>query len=395
MSNKMKLRPAHVQIHYLKSYTGALPNRDDTGKNKIMTYGDSVRTRISSQAQKRRIRFANDIFALSNIAGAPPSYRSRETIDLLVMAPLYAEQVATNEVLDAIGSVFNTSIYSLGADDREHRQAMLLGQPEVLYLAAHARTIAETNQEDPEAAATVAKQLFNEQEADNFKAFRYNTRMAAGLEAALYGRMVTSDTKANVDGAIAFAHAFTVHEAEHDDEFFTAVEDFHAMTGGPGAAMLEHSEITSGLYYGYVVADVKQLVSNTEGIAAAEWLDGERAMAAQVLHNLIQLIATVSAAAKMGSTAAYSHASFMMVEMGESQPRTLADSFRVPTKPTLEDTLARLATTAGGFDTFIGQPVARRHGAIIHADIPNSTQLESVSDLGMWVHEAVLQGMVE
>lgn len=396
MSNRMKLRrPAHVQIHFLKSYNGALPNRDDTGKSKILTFGGSVRTRLSSQSMSRRWRMTDDAFALSNIADAPASYRSRDTIDLLVMAPLYVEQIANSEVLDAIGSVLNINIYSLGGDEREHRQAMLLGHPEVLYLAHHARMIAEANQEDTEAATTAAKALFDEKEPDNFKAFRYNTKLAAGLEAALRGRMVTSDTRANVDGAISIAHAFTVHAAEHDDEFFTAVDDLHAMTDGPGAAMLEHTEITSGLYYGYVVADVKQLVSNTEGIAAADWLDGERAMAAQVLHNLIQIIATVSTAAKLGSTAAYSHASFMMVEIGESQPRTLSDAFRVPVNPTLEETLARLATHTDGFDTFIGQQMERRHGAIIEAPIPNSTQLASLSDIAMWVHDAVLHGMVE
>lgn len=33
----------------------------------------------------------------------------------------------------------------------------------------------------------------------------------AGLEATLFGRMVTSDPEANTDAAIHIAHAFTVH----------------------------------------------------------------------------------------------------------------------------------------------------------------------------------------
>ena len=397
MSNRFKPRPSFAQVHFLKSHDAALPNRDRSGRNKIQTLGGAVRTRISSQAIKRRLRMADDIYALRNIAGAPASYRSRETINLLVMAPLYDEEIAGNEVLDAIGSVLNTNIYSLGADEREHRQSMLLGHGEVMYLAAHARTIAESFPEDTdaEAAADATKALFDEKESDNFKAFRYNTVLAAGLEAALYGRMVTSDTRANIDGAISMAHAFTIHEAEHDDEFFTTQDDLHYMNGGPGAAMLEHSEITSGLYYGYAVADIKKLVANTEGLDPAKWLEGERAMAAQIMHNFIQLIATVSTVAKLGSTAAYSHASFIMVELGETQPRTLAGAYRVPAQPTLEDGLARLATHAEGFDTFIGRPVQRRHGAIIQAPMPNSTQMTSASDLAMWVHDAILKGEVE
>ena len=394
MTQKEAIRPASVQIHYLTSYTAALPNRDDTGLNKVMTYGDAVRTRISSQAQKRRWRQSNDQFAMINIADAPPSYRSRDTIDLLVMKPIYEEKIATQEVLDAIGSVMNTSIYSLGASDHDHRQAMMLGEPEVRYLAKRAREIANGNPNDTKAAAAATKTLFNDPgpESKNFKAFRYNTRLAAGIEAALFGRMVTSDTRANIDGAIAVAHAFTVHEAEHESEYFTAVDDLHAITGEAGTAMLGHTEITSGLYYGYVVADIRQLVSNTEGLPAKEWLDGERIMAGQVMHNLIQLVATVSTAAKLGSTAAYSDTSFMMVEMSEAQPRTLADAFRVPVKPTLEDTLEQLGRHLERKNRIVQRNIARQHTALIDTTMPGSRQRDAVDDLALWTQEAIING---
>ena len=387
------IRPANVQIHYLTAYTAALPNRDDTGMNKVMTYGGAVRTRISSQAQKRRWRQADDRYAIANIANVTPSYRSREIIDLMVMKPLYEAKIATLEVLDNIGSVFNTNIYSLGADDRKHRQAMLLGQGEVRYLAEHARKIAEAHPQDAKAAAAAAQGLFSEKgEGDNFKVFRYNTRMAAGIEAALFGRMVTSDPKANIDGAIHVAHAFTVHEAEHDTEYFTTVDDLHTMTNDPGTSMLGHTEITSGIYYGYVVADIKNLVANTEGRPASEWMSGERTMAAQITHNLIQLIATIPTAAKMGSTAAHSDTDFMMVEIGEAQPRTLAGAYRWPAQPTLADALEKLTTHLDRKDRMIRRNRARRHSAIIDWNLPGSIQLGSVDELASWVQEAICNG---
>lgn len=392
MPQEAAQRPGYVQVHYMTSYPGALPNRDKSGLNKVMTFGDVVRSRISSQAQKRRWRSSTDRFALANIADATPSYRSRDTIDLMVMAPLYEEEAASQEVLDTIGSVLNTNIYSLGADKREHRQAMLLGEGEVQYLASKARGIAAQHPDDAEAAKAATAQLFEDEE-DNFKAFRYNARLAAGLEAAMFGRMVTSDTRANIDGAIAVAHAFTVHESEHEDDFFTAVDDLHGLTNSPAANMLGHAELTSGLYYGYVVADTKQLVSNTEGIPARDWLNGERAMAGEIVHNMIQLIATVSTAAKLGSTAAYTHASFLMVEMGDCQPRTLADAFRVPSKPTLEDAIGRLGEHMARRDAMTGA-VARGHAAIVDTMVPGSTHQQSVSDLAQWAHQAIMAGEV-
>jgi hypothetical protein len=47
----------------------------------------------------------------------------------------------------------------------------------------------------------------------------------AGLEAALFGRMVTSDPDANTDAAIHVAHAFTVHREEAETDYFTVVDD--------------------------------------------------------------------------------------------------------------------------------------------------------------------------
>jgi CRISPR system Cascade subunit CasC len=60
-----------VQIHTLTGYAGVLPNRDDTGMAKRLTYGDAVRTRTSSQFAKRKIRTANTM-------GDPPALPGRQ-----------------------------------------------------------------------------------------------------------------------------------------------------------------------------------------------------------------------------------------------------------------------------------------------------------------------------
>lgn len=116
-------------------------------------------------------------------------------------------------------------------------------------------------------------------------------------------------------------------------------------------------------------------------------------MAAQVMHNLIQLIATVSTAAKLGSTAAYSHADFVMVELGAAQPRNLAEAFREPAQPTLRDTLNKLSEYVAGRDRMTGR-IARQHIAVIDAELPGSTARQTVDDLARWVHRSILQGEV-
>ena len=60
--------PRFLQIHTLHSYPAALLNRDDSGLAKRLSFGGSVRTRVSSQCLKRHWRTADDDFALSAIS---------------------------------------------------------------------------------------------------------------------------------------------------------------------------------------------------------------------------------------------------------------------------------------------------------------------------------------
>ena len=128
--------------------------------------------------------------------------------------------------------------------------------------------------------------------------------------------MVTSDTAANIDAAIHVAHAFTVHGEESESDYFSVVDDLQRADEDAGAAHIGDTELTAGLFYGYVVVDVPGLVSNLEGCKADEWNSAgiDRTLAGQVVHHLLHLIATVSPGAKLGSTAPYSCADLMLVE---------------------------------------------------------------------------------
>ena len=92
----------------------------------------------------------------------------------------------------------------------------------------------------------------------------------------------------------------------------------------PGADTIQETELTSGLFYGYVVVDLPGLLKN---------LNGDAELAGRVLHNLVYLIAEVSPGAKLGSTAPYGRASFVLLEAGDRQPRSLAEAYcrAVPT----------------------------------------------------------------
>src|SRR5690606_16863878 len=147
-------------------------------------------------------------------------------------------------------------------------------------------------------------------------------REGAGLDAALFGRMITGDILARSDAAVHVAHAFTVNALETEPDYFTAVDDITQDSGEQGSGHINISELTSGLYYSYVVIDLPLLVSNLQGCHQRDWANADRSLAGKVVEQLIGLIATVSPGAKLGSTAPYGSADTVVVEAGNRQPRS-------------------------------------------------------------------------
>jgi CRISPR system Cascade subunit CasC len=344
-----------LQIHTLTSYPAALLNRDDVGFAKRIPFGGATRLRISSQCLKRHWRTFEGEGAISAIehggALVPMSVRSRRSFDEHVFRPLIAEGIdeavaaaATERIMAAVlGESAKAKKEKAEGKEKKGKkkdaaeaalverepiqtgQVTVLGKPELDYLLAEARTLAAgaKNEADVEKAA---KEHLTKERLKNLQVLS----RGAGLDAALFGRMVTSDYLARTDAAIHVAHAFSVHAEQSESDYFSAIDDLDVRDDALGSGHIGSSELTSGLYYGYVVVDVPLLVSNLEGGDRKDWHAKDRALAAEVVRRLAQLVATVSPGAKLGSTAPYAYAHFVLAEWGTAQPRTLANAFETP-----------------------------------------------------------------
>jgi len=355
----MTTHPLFVQIHTLTSYPGALLNRDDVGFAKRLPFGGSTRTRISSQCLKRHWRTFDGDGSLASLRDemGPVSLavRSRHSFERYVLEPLLSEGVdadaaraATEAIMVAVlgesakakkakedaKSDDSTAKGKKKKPDQDAAPSMMtgqitvLGKPELDYFLKQARDLAKSAG-SADAIAKEAKDRFKDKEwAKNLEGLR----RAAGLDGALFGRMVTSDKLARSDAAVHVAHAFTVHSEYSEPDYFSAVDDL--LQGGDdpqlGSGHIGTVELTSGLYYGYVVLDVAQLVSNIEGCPVRDWAKADRKLTADVAATLVRLVSRVSPGAKKGSTAPYSCAHLTLVEAGSAQPRTLANAFLKP-----------------------------------------------------------------
>lgn len=362
--------PRFLQVHTLTSYTAALLNRDDSGLAKRLPYGGALRTRISSQCLKRHWRMADDPHALDRIDGATAAFRSRELVTRKVIGPLRDD--FSEDVVAALEVEFQLAVYGDKGGDRKSRQTLLLGEPELKWLKEQAGSLARLASGDPKVAAAGAQKWRKDFQA-NIKTMRDSASLPAGLVSALFGRMVTSDPEANITAPVHVAHAFTVHEEEPESDYFTAVDDLGE--DEPGADTIQETELTSGLFYGYVAVDLSGLTTN---------LGGDTDLAGQVLHNLVYLIAEVSPGAKLGSTAPYGRAALMLLEAGDRQPRSLAEAYRIPCAPHVGIAIGALTNHLAALDEAYATGEERR--AMLLANEVNIPGAErgSLADLAEW-----------
>lgn len=372
-------RPRFLQIHSLTSYPASLLNRDDAGFAKRIPFGGASRTRISSQCLKRHWRRYKGEGSLRDLQldGEPVPFavRSRRTFEKHVFDRLRAEEVS-EEIAEAITRALMDAVLQKSeraaareaegeGDGLRTGQVIVLGRPEVDFLFEQARQIARET-DDPKKAKAAVEALFKGEAKKNLEALR----LGAGLDAALFGRMVTSDILARTDAPVHVAHAFTVHEEAAETDYFSAVDDLAQEAAETGSGHIGTSELTSGLFYGYVAVDVPQLVSNLEGCPVEDWGKADRELAAEVLERLVHMVATVSPGAKLGSTAPHSYAHLVLTEAGDAQPRTLANAFLDPIGENgrgdglVKSSYAALAKHLGELDRMYGTGFERCHAAM-------------------------------
>lgn len=200
-----------VGVHALHSVGPNAFNRDENGFPKTIMLGNIQRGRISSQAQKRAIRTQ-----LESQAAGYAGWRTAHLRDKLLLprlaerlADISAEQltIAADTVLEAFAGPPNkdgtlaTTIFTWAIE---------------LDLLADliAKHITELLSEE---SATKRARKIVQTVAD--------TNMPKSLSVALFGRMIAALPAGNIDGAIAFSHAYTTHPAFMNVDNFTTVDD--------------------------------------------------------------------------------------------------------------------------------------------------------------------------
>lgn len=293
-----------LQLHLLTAYPAANLNRDDTGRPKTVVFGGETRLRISSQSLKRAWR-TSSVFAdrLGDRVGVRTQRLGREILERLVqggMAPDAALKTAET-IAAAFGKV---------AEGKEAKES----EP------AFTRQLAFVSPQERERAFALADRALAGETIDIKKE---SPLLAAdgAADIAMFGRMLADSPAFNREAAVQVGHAFTTHRTAVEDDYYVAVDDLQRPDDTAGTSFIGVQEYGAGVFYLYACVDCDLLVRN---------LDGNRALAADALDALLTCAATVSPRGKQASFASRARASFVLLERGSQQPRTLAAAFLRP-----------------------------------------------------------------
>jgi len=296
-----------IQIHALTIYAPSNLNRDDTGRPKTAKFGGAERLRISSQAVKRAIRTSEAFRAHVAENRGERTQRLGEEI----RKHLETKGVASDKAIEgarAIAGLFGKIKDAKDKSPTYIEQLAFVSPEERIAAFALADKLAAGGKLPEKLDDLVPKVLRKSDKATDI---------------AMFGRMLADNPDYNREAAVQVAHAITTHRVEVEDDFYTAVDDLKKPSEDAGAGFIGELGFGSGVFYIYACVDRDLLERN---------LGGDKGLAGTAIASLVEGLATVSPTGKQASFASRARASYLRIEKGSQQPRSLAAAFFKPVR---------------------------------------------------------------
>lgn len=324
-----------IQLHLLTSYPPANLNRDDLGRPKTAIMGGAKRLRVSSQSLKRTWRTS------ALFEEALGQHRGQRTKQVGIQAAKRLQEKGVKE-----------------KDAKAWAAEIAKGFGEVANGELETSQLVHIGPEEQSAVDALVEKLADENRTPTKEELDLLCHRPAAVDIALFGRMLTGEksklAKFSVEAACQVAHALTVHAAEVEDDYFTAVDDLNTGDEHRGAAHVGEAGFAAGLFYSYVCIDRQQLIDN---------LKGETELADRAIAALVEAAVRVSPKGKQNSFGSRAHASYVLAETGDQQPRSLSVAFLRPVsgQDQAKEAVQRLEAQANAFDSAYGAGADRRY----------------------------------
>jgi CRISPR system Cascade subunit CasC len=378
-----------IAIHILQNHAPSNLNRDDNGDPKDCLFGSVRRARISSQALKRSIRWAEQFrtaFADNLLANRtqllPEEVRKRlsgydiggEARQAIIEA---AEKFGksdggggdtADENKPQRGRKGSDAANESAAQKVKTKQLMFLTAREIDQLTVE---LVERYQHDSASFAAIKWDKFREDRAEKY--------IPHAVDIAMFGRMTTSSPFKDVEAAVQVAHAFSTHAVEQEFDYYTAVDD---ISGEAGAGFIGETSFNSATYYKYINIHWEGLIAN---------LQNDIKIASDTVRALIETAMFAIPSGKQNSFAAHNLPDLALIEVRDRNvPLSYANAFVQPVRATAQSSLvARSAEALQDYATMInglyGLQARRAFISTVPFILPEAQQCASLPALLSWL----------
>ncbi|MET9409098.1 type I-E CRISPR-associated protein Cas7/Cse4/CasC [Streptomyces sp. NPDC002935] len=346
-----------IDIHVVQSVPFANLNRDDTNSVKTVQYGNTLRTRVSSQSWKRAMR---ELFQERIGQAALRTRRIGERVSRELQDrdwPQDLAQRAGGHI--AAGSSIKFEL-AKKPDDAKQTVANKVLTNAMVYVPesaiAELAALAEEHREALENAKDITKP------AD--KSVLPKDRIETVLRSRngvinLFGRMLAEVDDAGVDGAVQVAHALTTHETDVELDYFSAVDDITASwSDATGSGHMGHAEFSAGTFYRYATVDLRDLAGN---------IGDDPQAARELLNPFLGAFIESLPQAKKNSTAAHTIPGLVHISVRTDRPLSYAAAFEKPVRAATDGGYAaasveQLAAYAQAANKLLGTGRVLNHG---------------------------------
>ncbi len=386
-----------VELHIIQNFPPSNLNRDDIGQPKDCDLGGFRRARISSQCQKRAIRWNPEFVKATQVPlGSRTKLIVQELTRRLTAREIPEEQAQQAAILFAEG-------YSGKMDQKRKEQTAVL-----LYLSeSEFEWVTSKLQENWNAiskllAAPKSDENDKSAKGKKGKAEKADTAVITDLinelikqtkqrtsapDIALFGRMLADKPETNIDAACQVAHAISTHAiGKMELDYYTAVDDLQAKDK-TGAAFLDVAYFTSACFYRYARLDWEQLKENLK----------DDALAVKTVEGFLRAAEAAIPSGKKNSFAQQCRPSFMLVVLREKDSAgwSLVNAFEKPVNAKSEGDLVeasvrRLDAQLGHLCDFYGDDSIKAMAVALPDGLVTPDQLSerlrgSVENMQDWI----------
>ena len=329
-----------IQLHLLTAYAPSNLNRDDLGRPKTAKMGNTDRLRISSQSLKRAWRTSDCFYqSLSDHIGVRSRRFARDWVYKPMIDNGISEKIAKESAIKIAGQ--------FGKVKNEKSPKDPLTNLEIEQLV-------HISNYEQQAIKQLVDLLISEKREPTDNEVKLLRKENSSIDIALFGRMLADSPAFNIEAACQVSHALGVSTVTIEDDFFTAVDDLNNNDVDAGSAHLGERGFASALFYTYVCISRDLLLEN---------LNGDEVLVEKTLKALTESAAKVAPTGMQNSFASRAYTSYLLIEKGSQQPRSLAVAYFNPirSQDLVNDAITRLEEQRDKFDKVYGQCADSRY----------------------------------